>query len=229
MRARLWFVFAILFLSHGYLLSQDLTRDLKLVQPRMNGEDVAKLQTQLLQLGFSEVGTADGWFGPKTQLSVKGIQKYLGFKQSGIVDKELWNALFAPDKDVLQIEKDVGVLNQLTLDKYSKTTKDLLVQSTEGGGLTEYRDKGATKYIQVGIYGETGKVEYEVYPVEDRYLVVEANYKYPAPFDVEHATIAYSVYYYRANTTVEVKDGKLNRTNYDSIGILKMINGTPTS
>ncbi len=225
MHGRQWIIFAMFLVTPVFLLSQGLDRDLKLVKPMMNGEDVVKVQTQLLQLGFIDVGTADGWFGPKTQKSVKNFQKFLGYEQSGIVDKEIWNALFAPDADLLQLEKDVRAANQLTLEKYSKTTRDLSVHSTEGGGLTEYSDKEGAKYIQIGIYGETGKVEYGVYPIEDRYLVVEADYSYPVPFDVEHAKVAYSVYYYRGKTTNEVKNGKLNVTTYDSVGVLKMISG----
>jgi len=52
------------------------------------GNDVKKLQKQLMALGFSlDKYGADGIFGPETQAALKELQKALGIEQTGILDE----------------------------------------------------------------------------------------------------------------------------------------------
>jgi len=73
---------------------QNFSRILEVKKPRMNGQDVLTLQKRLLYLGFSGVGEADGYYGPKTEGAIKTIQKLAGFDENGKVDRKLWDFIF---------------------------------------------------------------------------------------------------------------------------------------
>lgn len=56
------------------------------------GEDVRRLQSMLIDLGFLD-DVADGIFGKKTQAAVKSIQRYCGVEETGIADEGVINDL----------------------------------------------------------------------------------------------------------------------------------------
>lgn len=101
MKKVLCLVFIILLGTIGF--SQQFTRELKLEDKRMNGQDVKLVQEKLLSFGFSEVGEADGWFGPKTEESVKKCQLCFGFTPDGVVRKDFFTALYKTDKLTLEL------------------------------------------------------------------------------------------------------------------------------
>jgi peptidoglycan hydrolase-like protein with peptidoglycan-binding domain len=70
-------------------------RTLRLTSPTMNGEDVKNIQQALLELGYLEIGTADGSFGPKTEEAVRHFQGNNGLTVDGIVGPLTWDALFS--------------------------------------------------------------------------------------------------------------------------------------
>ncbi len=215
----------VLFTANTILLfSLDFSRDIKISDPRMHGEDIVELQKRLLSFGFSEIGTADGWYGPKTEAAVRKYQEFYGFKPNGIVTNKLWQVMFSQEKLIVQINNDLKIANSLAIDKYSKTEREFFNRSTEGGSITKYSDSNKVRYIEIGIYGERGKVYYKIYLAEDRYLAIETNYIYPEQFDVEHAEIENAMYYYVRNTTYEIRDGLPTKVKYDSIRILDIIN-----
>ena len=72
----------------------NFTRVIELKSPRMNGPDVLALQERLLSLGFSEIGTADGYYGPMTEGVIKNIQTSSHFEINGKVDRVLWDHIF---------------------------------------------------------------------------------------------------------------------------------------
>jgi murein L,D-transpeptidase YcbB/YkuD len=71
-----------------------LTRNMKLTNPMMVGNDVKMLQNRLLDLGYNGVGAADGKFGPKTDTAVRAFQGDNGLVVDGIVGKKTWTALW---------------------------------------------------------------------------------------------------------------------------------------
>lgn len=93
------------------LCALEYTRSLALDSSRMNGDDVLAVQKELIALGFSDVGIADGWYGPKTEAAVKSIQGILGLTRNGVVDEELWNLLFRDDPTRTALRQTIRMVN----------------------------------------------------------------------------------------------------------------------
>lgn len=96
----------------SYATENSFLRILKLETPGMNGDDVATLQENLIDLGFTEVGEVDGWFGPNTETAVKNLQQLLGTVETGIVDAELWRfAQYEYALHIISILKNTSTLS----------------------------------------------------------------------------------------------------------------------
>jgi len=67
------------------------TRNLRLVSPNMEGEDVRKVQEKLIAAGITV--NADGFFGPNTDKAVKEFQQKKGLSADGIVGASTRQAL----------------------------------------------------------------------------------------------------------------------------------------
>lgn len=74
------------------------TRALRWKLPLTRGQDVLRVQRQLLNLGFAAVGQPDGLFGPTTERAVRDFQAARGLKQDGVIGLITWNALFAAEQ-----------------------------------------------------------------------------------------------------------------------------------
>ncbi len=76
-----------------------LTRTLKLTRPLLHGDDVRQVQERLLELGYHQVGRADGIFGADTDRGLRLFQRDRRLGVDGIVGENTWAALFeAPDR-----------------------------------------------------------------------------------------------------------------------------------
>jgi L,D-transpeptidase ErfK/SrfK len=71
----------------------DTQRVLKFSRPNMLGPDVVYLQMLLKDAGY-EIDGIDGVYGQKTELAVKAVQNRSNMEVDGIVDQDLWIALF---------------------------------------------------------------------------------------------------------------------------------------
>jgi sugar lactone lactonase YvrE len=63
--------------------------------PRMEGDDIVKLQEQLVSLGYTSIGEIDGVYGPYTAGAIKAIQEKAGLEVNGIVDETVWALVFS--------------------------------------------------------------------------------------------------------------------------------------
>ena len=71
------------------------SRELKLTDPYMRGEDVKTLQRELKARGY-DPGQIDGIYGKKTARAVRRFQKDMGLKVDGIAGKRTFHALELP-------------------------------------------------------------------------------------------------------------------------------------
>ncbi len=71
-------------------------------------EAVIKIQEQLMDLGYLDFCDATEYFGSSTEAAVKLFQRQLGREQTGIVDDEIYNAMFSPDAEdyILYLEAE---------------------------------------------------------------------------------------------------------------------------
>jgi hypothetical protein len=71
-----------------------LSRNMKLANPYMRGNDVLSLQKKLIARGYNIVGSADGVFGKKTDAGVRQFQADQGLVVDGVVGPKTWAALW---------------------------------------------------------------------------------------------------------------------------------------
>jgi len=70
-------------------------RNLLLTEPMMYGGDILQLQQRIYTLGYTAVGTPDGWFGPKTDQAVRAFQERNDLVVDGVVGRITWSHLFS--------------------------------------------------------------------------------------------------------------------------------------
>lgn len=70
------------------------SRPLSLQTARLFGPDVKAIQKRLLELGYSELGAADGYFGPQTRVAVRRFQANNSLAADGVVGPNTWSRLF---------------------------------------------------------------------------------------------------------------------------------------
>jgi cell wall-associated NlpC family hydrolase len=87
-------VVAIMFAAFPGVGSVSLAAEVKplVLKQGMNGEDVIRLQTKLLNYGYYH-GVADGNFGDETKTAVIYFQQDAGLLPDGVVGEHTWRAL----------------------------------------------------------------------------------------------------------------------------------------
>jgi peptidoglycan hydrolase-like protein with peptidoglycan-binding domain/sugar lactone lactonase YvrE len=86
-------------------------RTIEVQSPRMEGDDITKLQERLVSLGYTSIGEIDGVYGPYTAGAIKRIQEKAGFEVNGIVDEAVWALVFSGDAS-LRFEKPQAVASE---------------------------------------------------------------------------------------------------------------------
>lgn len=74
----------------------EFTRELSYRFPLIMGPDVLAAQRRLVEKGQTVLGQPDGLFGPRTERAVRRFQQISGRTTSGVIDRQTWDALFAP-------------------------------------------------------------------------------------------------------------------------------------
>jgi len=124
-RITMLILLAVLPIFPHYIFGQCFSRVIELNSRRMNGPDVEALQKRLLQLGFTGVGEADGYYGPKTEEAIISIQRFAGFEEDGKVDRALWNFIFSSDGFNIQYLKLIQIVSQYKPNELRKTANSL--------------------------------------------------------------------------------------------------------
>jgi len=205
-------------------ISQDFKRTLELSSPRMNGSDVKEVQKRLLNLGFSEIGEADGWYGPLTKGVVERLQIFLGFSPDGKVDSRLWDSIFKKaDSIVVDYLSALANLNMVN----HKSLPQRLVQvpselSGPGGAqIVYYEGKSGLKLAVHTGYGDIGYVESSLYFIDRQiYVLVRKSYY---NMDPQNPLMDYQTFFCRSNGSFELKEGKAFTVEYSSLVTIKLI------
>ncbi len=205
------------------LAAQDLAAPIALTTPRTHGSQVVQLQKKLLEFGFVELGEADGYFGPKSAEAVKGVQRFFGFVPNGIADPQLWKSLFSPGTAGPKVPLLISQANAVLRGSFSLTDKELNGLSTEGGTLTEFRQGGKVRYLELRLLGETGQLQGQVPLVPGGFVLLLTKYAYPAPFDVEHSQLSYLAYYAVGSQYLRIVDGVATEVSRDEVPALQVI------
>lgn len=220
---KILFIFGLLIISMCVVISEDYSRELRYKEPRMSGDDILAVQNQLLLFGFNEIGDADSWFGPLLNTAIGKFQNFLSIQENGVVDEKLWDLIFTKEKVLLDFYNGLKQINSINYTILVKEEKDFSGRSSQGGVLYYYYENNLLKYITLDVYGELGKVEYKIYKIDNGYIVLALDYRYPDIFDVEHATKTNTTYYYINNKTYEICNGKVESVKYDPRNISDVI------
>lgn len=210
-----------LLIFNSLLFAQNYTRKLSLQKQRMNGKDVVELQKKLVSLGFTEVGEADGWFGPKTEAGVKGYQHLYGFEENGVFDGTIFDCMYSKNPLKLKYDNAVKKINSIKFKKLTVKTRDYSGHSAEGGNLTAYLDGRNPIYYQAEINGCSGAVNYFLYELSSteeifiqEYIIFARIYNDDELQDIP-GSITTSAYYINGNKTYKIENGKFTETSID--------------
>jgi len=162
------------------LSAQDFSRIIEVRNNRMYGLDIIRLQTQLKNYGFDEIGEIDGYYGPLSENVIKTIQIFGGFEQNGKVDKLLWDFIFNNSNKI--ILENISIISKYNVDDFIKKHENRMGYSTEGGYIEEYYLNDEIKVIKLHLFGETFQVEcYFYYINSNYYFIVQKYHRYPFP------------------------------------------------
>jgi len=208
-----------------FATAQNYSRLLMLKKSRMNGEDVRAVQEALNNLGFTEVGEADGWFGPKTEKAVKEFQKLTGFSTNGVVNKDIYDLLVKNKGGnvIKSYMKNLKTVNEIKRMELSRESYDYSGHSTEGGEICVYKDGTKSLYANMSIAGETGMFEATLYKVSGQagILVCETTqYNSHMNANPEKATVEYKIYYCFSGVYFNIANGQATDCEDDIIDCL---------
>jgi len=167
---------AVLHICPHYVFSQNFSRVLELTAKRMNGPDVEALQKRLLQLGFSGVGEADGYYGPKNEEIIKTIQKFAGFEENGKVDRTLWNFIFGNDDFTVKYLKLIQTVAQYKPNELRKIENELSYDYWNSYGYRYtiyYANDGKMRILDIsGGNGDNAYQKTYYFADSDKYIVL---------------------------------------------------------
>jgi len=167
------------------ITDHDFSRTIELESDRMNGSDIIKLQTQLKNYGFDEIGEIDGYYGPLSEKIIKTIQYFSGFEQNGKVDRPLWGFIFNDSKKI--ILENINLISKYNVDNFIKKRENRMGYSTEGGHIEYHYLNDEVKIIKLHLFGETYQVEYYFYYINSNYyFIIQKYHRYPFPIYYLH-------------------------------------------
>ena len=234
---RKYVLFLMICFSGTCIFCQDFSRVLEVKGDRMYGPDIIRLQQKLIDYGFSEIGKADGYYGPLTEGAVKTIQRFLGFRQDGKVTGGLWESLF--DESNSGLIRNINTVSKYNIEEFQKVTNGRLGYSTEGGYIDKYLFGNKIKRIDLFLFGEMAKAEYNFYYVYDNYyFLIVKNYYYHMPEtdaelegygsfygylfsdeNLKKTRIEYETYLKNGHHFYRILEGSLEQADFDITGL----------
>lgn len=149
-----------------------MPRFLSLTEPRVHGDDVLAVQKALLSLGFTEVGEADGWYGPQTEAAVKRIQRFYRIKEDGQVKLDTWTVLLSQNPILAGLRADMSLIVGYDIESMNRREEGLSGAAGIQGSVTWHSDdQGLLKYATISLQNDGKRKEYEIYVVHARYII----------------------------------------------------------
>ena len=189
------------------IFPQNFDRVIELKNPtRMYGKDILDLQNRLLSLGFSEIGEADGYYGPLTEKVIKDIQKFSGFEYDGKVNRILWNFIF-DYKNSLFLQ-NINIVLKYDIKKLEKTnivSRFFWGERSNPEVYFSLIDKKVKILVQDTFYSASGLYIVTAFFVDDNYYFFE----YKEGHYEEIDTINGKMYLVENSNLFEIVNGNL--------------------
>jgi peptidoglycan hydrolase-like protein with peptidoglycan-binding domain len=195
--------------------SQSFSRTIELRNPRMNGPDISNLQNRLLSLGFSEIGTADGYYGPLAEDLIKNIQTFSGFEIDGKVNRTLWDYIFNDgNASFLRNIRTILGHNPMRLIK----SRDFLNNGEPIDGVLSAviyysATDGKPKILEYRVGSPMNQTSMTCYFIDDNYYFVKyVLYNWALGGPIEEM-----LYLVNGNNRYEIVNGVMGRTDNDVV------------
>ena len=160
-----------------------LTRLLFLRHPYMQGADVRQVQQRLKDLGYAQVGPADGIFGPYTDSAVRAFQWINQLVVDGVVGPQTWGLLFSTAALPAPAVHPIIVGDTLLGSWQAGTWIDAATTASWLAGGETYQLYGLTSWLGTAVGGRPVPPLLAVCPEYSVKL-------HPAPADVPHLGVA---------------------------------------
>ncbi|MDR0312899.1 MAG: leucine-rich repeat protein [Treponema sp.] len=106
------------------------------IQRSQEDEDAVLIYLDERSLGFTEIGEADGYYGPMTETVIKNIQASIGFESDGKVNRNLLTYIF-DDSNASSLRNISNVGNTVVADnKQIAQSASHFLYATENSGIT---------------------------------------------------------------------------------------------
>lgn len=127
-------------------------------------------------MGYTEVGEADGWFGPFSERAVKSLQRDLGITDDGIVGRQMWSLLFFDlTPEVLEVINLVNKLEKVDNYTLKDDVEDLILEDGPGYPIrcevSLYSLEGILRKAELTLVGDGSGYDYTTYYSEKTDLI----------------------------------------------------------
>ncbi len=203
-RKSLFTLFFLLSISSLSAQNQEFYRDIYLASPRMNGPDVTQVQQRLLDLGYAEVGTVDGWFGPNSEIAITIFQNRFSLIDDGVVTADVWQLLFNPNIFLINdITTQIDHLDKIDMDRSDFDFNFEILHEDGPGYPVGYRISAYTntndslvKFI-IRVIGDGSGFTYTTYFDEDEIILISNIHWGLNPFSLENEIRWNANYYFQ--------------------------------
>lgn len=215
-------IIAVLFTA-SIFFAQNYKRDLEVKKSRLHGDDVVYIQNKLIEMGFTEIGEVDGYYGPMTSGAVKDFQTLIDFDSTGIVTKMEYE-FFSSDYSKL-IMSAIRNWNDNKDVKKISSKKSYKMANSPSGNFAVYCKNDKTAFCRFSIDRDYFSSEHNIFKLDDNTFFVVYKESYAdAPEginpweNVRYETIEEtSTYFFINGTLYSIKKGNLDIYNDENL------------